>query len=158
MIRIEEKTVFNVPIEVLFDAERNISLHSATQGYRGERAIAGVTSGLIEQGQEVEWEAVHFGIKQRLRVRITHMEKPEWFRDEMVSGAFKTMSHEHRFSSLDAGRTEKTDVMRIEAPLGILGRAAEVVFLGAYMRRFLRKKNTDLKTMLESSGGTDPIP
>jgi ligand-binding SRPBCC domain-containing protein len=152
LIRIEEKTVFNLPIEAVFDAERNISLHSATQGHRGERAVAGVISGLIEKGQEVEWEAVHFGIKQRLRVRITHMEKPDLFRDEMVFGAFKSMSHEHRFRSLGEGRTEKTDTMLIEAPWGLVGRIAEAFFLGAYMRRFLRKKNADLKAILERPG------
>src|SRR4051812_15033844 len=119
MVTIEEKTIFNAPINVVFDAERNISLHSATQGHRGERAIAGVTSGLIENGQEVEWEAVHFGIKQRLRVKITQMEKPKYFRDEMVFGAFKTFSHEHHFRDIGSGQTEKMDIMRIVAPMGL---------------------------------------
>ena len=107
MIRIEETMIFEAPLEVVFDAERNISLHSATQGHRGERAVAGVTSGLIEAGQEVEWEASHFRIKQRMRIRITHMEQPLWFRDEMVFGAFKTFVHEHRFRVLGPGRCEK---------------------------------------------------
>ncbi|MDB5049109.1 MAG: hypothetical protein JWO30_2180 [Fibrobacteres bacterium] len=148
MIRIEEKTLFKVPIETVFDAERNITLHSATQGHRGERAVAGVTSGLIENGQEVEWEAVHFGIKQRLRVRITHMEKPGYFRDEQVFGAFKTFSHEHRFCALGAGETEKTDIMTIEAPFGPLGRLGEKLFLKRYMTAFLRKKNRELKSLI----------
>jgi hypothetical protein len=154
MVRIEEKIVFHVPVETAFDAERNISLHAATQGHRGERAVGGVTSGLIEQGEEVEWEAVHFGVTQRLRVRIAWMEKPEGFRDEMVKGAFKSMTHEHLFRSLPDGGTEKTDILWIEAPLGLLGRLAEVLFLGGYMRRFLRKKNRDLKAILES--GAEP--
>lgn len=120
MIEIEAKTLFEAPIAVVFDAERNISLHAATQGHRGEIAVAGVTSGLIEKGQEVEWEATHFGIKQRLRVKITHMDKPGYFRDEQVFGAFKTFTHEHHFLALGSDQTEKTDVMRIEAPLGPL--------------------------------------
>jgi ligand-binding SRPBCC domain-containing protein len=150
MIKIEEKTLFHAPIETVFDAERDISLHSATQRHRGERAVAGVTSGLILQGQEVEWEAVHFGIKQRLRVRITHMEAPVFFRDEMVSGAFKSFSHEHRFTSIDGSRTEKTDSMLIEAPFGAIGWMAERIFLGAYMKAFLRRKNRDLRELLEN--------
>jgi ligand-binding SRPBCC domain-containing protein len=151
MIQIEEKTIFNVPIETVFDAERNISLHSATQGHRGERAVDGVMSGLIEQGQEVEWEAVHFGIKQRLRVRITQMVRPTYFRDEMLKGAFKTFSHEHRFEKIEERKTEKLDVMCIEAPFGPIGRLAEILFLKAYMRAFLRKKNHDLKRIIEAS-------
>lgn len=149
MVKIEVITTFDRPIEEVFDAERNISLHSATQGHRSEKAISGVTSGLIENGQEVEWEAFHFGIKQRLRVRITDMKKPDYFRDEMIRGAFKTFRHEHIFKELGPGKTEKLDRMYIEAPLGLVGRLAEILFLGKYMRSFLRKKNQDLKALIE---------
>lgn len=150
MIIIEDITVFKRPIEIVFDAERNISLHSATQGHRGERAVDGVLSGLIEEGQEVEWEARHFGIKQRLRVRITRMEAPAFFRDELVHGAFKAYSHEHRFRSIGKDHTEKRDVMVLQAPLGPLGRLAEILFLKRYMTEFLRRKNRDLQTLLET--------
>ena len=150
MVRIEESIVIDAPIKVVFDAERNISLHSSTQEHRGEKAIGGVTEGFIENGQEVEWEAKHFGIKQRLRVRITHMAKPRYFRDEMVFGIFKTFSHEHIFNEIDLHRTEKKDVMLFEAPCGLLGRIAEILFLQNYMRVFLRKKNRDLKKIIES--------
>ena len=104
MVRIEERAEFQCPIERVFDGERDISLHSATQAHRSEKAVGGVSSGLIEAGQEVEWEAVHFGVRQRLRVRITHMRKPSYFRDEMVSGAFKSYSHEHFFEAAGPGR------------------------------------------------------
>jgi ligand-binding SRPBCC domain-containing protein len=150
VVNIEEKTIFNLPIQTVFDAERDISLHASTQKHRGEKAVAGVTSGLIECGQEVEWEAVHFGIRQRLRTRITHMEKPGYFRDEMVSGAFKSFYHEHFFLGLGGSLTEKRDVMVFEAPLGFLGRAAEVLVLAGYMRNLLRSKNLELKSMLEA--------
>lgn len=149
MIRIGDSVDIDAPIDTVFDAERNLDLHAATQAHRGERAVGGVTSGLIEAGQEVEWEAVHFGIRQRLRVRITGMERPTWFRDEMLTGAFASMIHDHRFESLGPGRTRKTDLMVIAAPLGPLGRLAEILFLKAYMTAFLRKKNRDLKAILE---------
>jgi ligand-binding SRPBCC domain-containing protein len=153
MVRIEERAEFQCPIERVFDGERDISLHSATQAHRSEKAVGGVSSGLIEAGQEVEWEAVHFGVRQRLRVRITHMRKPSYFRDEMVSGAFKSYSHEHFFEAAGLGRTLKRDVMLIEAPLGPLGWLVERMFLGRYMRTFLRRKNDDLRRLLESGTG-----
>jgi len=136
MIRIEDKIIFDVPIETVFDVERNISLHCATQKYNGERAVAGMTSGLIEKGQEVEWETRHFGIRQRLRVKITHMQKPIYFRDEQIFGAFKSFSHEHHFKAITPHQTEKTDLMLIEAPLGLLGKIAETCFLKIYMTTF----------------------
>ncbi len=151
MVRIEESIMINAPIEVVFDAERNISLHAATQKHRGERAIGGVTKGLIENGQEVEWEAKHFGIQQRLRVRITHMERPHYFRDEMVFGVFKSFSHEHIFNKISSSKTEKKDILLLEAPLGSLGKIAEKLFLQNYMRTFLRRKNEDFKQIVETS-------
>jgi hypothetical protein len=84
MITIQDSIIINAPIEKVFDAERDISLHARTQEHRSEKAVGGVTHGLINLGDEVEWEAKHFGVRQRLRVRITHMERPHYFRDEMI--------------------------------------------------------------------------
>jgi len=128
MIRIEDAIEINAPIETVFDAERNISLHASTQRGRGEKAVEGVTSGLIELGQEVEWEANHFGIRQRLRVRITQMEKPFYFRDDMIKGTFKTMTHEHFFAEASLNKTTKRDIFCFSAPFGILGHLAERFF------------------------------
>lgn len=152
MIRIEVRSHFDLPVEKVFDAERDISLHARTQAHRGERPVDGITAGLIEAGQEVEWEAVHFGVRQRLRVRIAAMDRPRSFRVVMVRGAFKSMRHDHVFHGLDAGRCEKVDVLEIEAPGGPLGWVAERVFLGTYMRRFLQRKNADLKAILAAEG------
>jgi ligand-binding SRPBCC domain-containing protein len=77
------------------------------------------------------------------------MRAPTFFKDELVHGAFKSYAHEHRFAKLGENRTEKRDVMTLEAPLGPLGRFAEVLFLKRYMTAFLRKKNADLKALLE---------
>ncbi len=151
MVRIEDSIVVDAPIETVFNAERNISLHSSTQQHRSEKAIGGVTEGLIENGQEVEWEANHFGIKQRLRVRITHMKKPRYFRDEMIKGIFKSFVHEHIFTEVSSGKTEKKDVILLEAPFGLFGKIAERLFLQNYMRTFIRKKNKDLKQIIETS-------
>ena len=149
MFQIKEEILINAPIQIVFDAERNISLHRTTQSHRGERAVAGVTQGLIEKDQEVEWEARHFFIKQRLRVRITQMDKPTYFKDEMISGAFKLFVHEHFFIPQGSDKTLKKDVMTIQAPLGFMGLIAEAAFLSAYMRRFLRRKNWELKELIE---------
>lgn len=65
------KTLIDAPIEVCFDAARNIDLHVGSTSKTKERAIAGVTNGLIALGEPVTWEAIHFGIKQRLTTRIS---------------------------------------------------------------------------------------
>jgi hypothetical protein len=81
------------------------------------------------------------------------MARPEYFRDEMIRGAFKSYSHEHFFKMMGPTQTEKRDVMLIEAPLGPIGKIAETLFLSTYMRTFLRKKNAELKRLIEAPGG-----
>ena len=70
--------------ERVFDAARDIDLHVQSQQASGERAVAGVTSGLIGLGEEVTFEARHFGLRLRHRARITALERPRRFVDEMV--------------------------------------------------------------------------
>ena len=142
-------TLIDAPVGRVFDLARSIDAHVASTDGTAERAVAEVTSGLIEAGQSVTWEARHFGLKQRLTVRITRMHRPEFFEDEMVSGAFKRMHHRHEFV-FRSGRTEMTDVFDFAAPFGILGRAVESCFLRAYVEQFLRLRATKLKRMAES--------
>lgn len=61
------------------------------------------------------------------------------------------MRHRHEFAERD-GATSMTDVFEYEAPLGPLGRAAEVVFLDRYMRAFLRRRADALKDLAEAQG------
>lgn len=82
------RTLINAPIERVFDLARSIDAHMASTSQTREKAISGRTSGLIEQGETVTWEATHFGIRQQLSVRITQMDRPYHFEDEMISGAF----------------------------------------------------------------------
>ena len=97
MAKIELNTIINAPIEVVFDLSRSIDLHLESTKQTGEQAIAGKTSGLIEPGEWVTWRARHFGIRQNLTSKITVFNRPDFFADEMVSGAFKSFRHEHYF-------------------------------------------------------------
>jgi hypothetical protein len=64
-------TSIDAPPERVFDLARSIDAHQQSAEGTQERAIAGVTQGLIGMGDVVTWEARHFGIKQRLTVRVT---------------------------------------------------------------------------------------
>ncbi|MGB8954560.1 MAG: SRPBCC family protein, partial [Tumebacillaceae bacterium] len=109
--------------------------------------------GLIERGESVTWEAVHFGIKQRLTAKITEMERPYRFVDERVSGAFHSFYHVHEFHSTEEG-TRMIDTFQYRSPFGPLGRLADVLFLKRYMTRFLLERNLYIKQLAE--GGTRP--
>jgi ligand-binding SRPBCC domain-containing protein len=143
------ETLIAAPLGRVFDLARSIDLHLASNRSSSERVIAGRASGLVKVGDEVTWEAVHFGVKQRLQVRIVACEKHHYFEDVMLSGAFKSMRHRHAFHS-DQGSTVMTDEFCFEAPMGIFGKLAEILFLEAYMRRFIQSKALHLKKVAES--------
>lgn len=143
-------TEIRAPIEVCFDLARSVDAHVASAFDTGERAIAGVTSGLLNVGDEVTWQATHFGIRQTLRVRITQMDRPTRFTDEMIEGAFRHMKHVHEFESM-GGLTCMRDAYEYSTPFGVFGRIASFVAVERHMRTFLTRRNEALKSLAERS-------
>src|SRR5713226_3605401 len=90
-------TTIAAPIECCFDLARDIDFHVRSLAHTGELAVGGRTSGLIELGESVTWEARHLGVRQRFTSKITALERPSYFRDEMTAGAFRSFTHDHRF-------------------------------------------------------------
>ena len=120
MVRIELVTDIAAPIERCFDLSRSIDLHMASTDWTGERAIAGVTSGVIGPGQEVTWQGRHFWLRIQHTSRITAFDRPWHFQDCMLRGAFRSFCHDHYFESV-SGQTRMKDLMVFEALFGLLG-------------------------------------
>src|SRR5579862_877171 len=135
MVQLEERTLIHAPRERCFDLGRSVEVHLAGNVHFGESAVAesGVTSGLVNLGQRVTWRAKHFGVWHRLTSEITAIDRPAWFQDCMVNGIFRFMRHDHFFHAVTGGETEMRDVFCFAAPLGVLGRIAEITFLRRYM-------------------------
>jgi ligand-binding SRPBCC domain-containing protein len=151
MPRIEVSFDIAAPIERCFDLARSVEAHLVSAASTGERAVAGVTSGLMQLGDEVTWEARHLGVRQRLTSRITAYERPLHFRDSQVRGAFARFDHDHYFESLPDGGTRMRDVFDYTAPLGVLGVVADRLFLIAYMHRFLSNRNRTIVNLAEAA-------
>ena len=150
------RTDIAAPIERVFDLARSIDLHADSMTVHGETAVGGVTSGLIELGQDVTWRARHFGLWQRLTSRITAFDRPRHFRDSMTRGAFARFDHDHYFTvGVRDGRTVMVDIFDYTAPLGPLGRLADALFLRAYMARLLAERNRVIKAAAESGRWRD---
>jgi ligand-binding SRPBCC domain-containing protein len=148
------RTAVNAPPSRCFDLARDVDLHQRSTATSRERAVGGVTSGLLGPGDEVTWEATHFGVRQRLTSRITEFDPPRRFTDEMVRGAFRRFRHEHQFLATDGG-TEIVDRFDYTSPLGPLGWLADNLFLRRYMSRLLRDRNAYLKQVAEASDHGD---
>ncbi len=151
MIRIVLLTPIAAPVERCFDLSRSIDLHVASMERTGERAIAGVISGLIAKGEEVTWRTRFCGFSVTHTSRITAYDFPNYFQDSMVRGVFRSYCHGHYFESNSDGTLMK-DVVTFAAPCGFLGKIAEKLSVEARMRKLIERRNAFIKQTAEGTG------
>ncbi|AWO02268.1 cell division protein [Chitinophaga alhagiae] len=142
-------TVIHAPLPRVFDLSRSITLHKRSMEHLKEEAIRGRTSGLIELNETVTWRAKHLNKMRELTTRITSMQKPHYFCDEMEKGDFTFMKHEHHFKEIENG-TIVIDIMEFGTPYGRMGRWLERLYLRKYMKRLLQLRNKIIKEYAES--------
>ena len=148
MTEIEVRTHIAASPEVCFDLARNISFHAQSLKHTGERVVEAPARPLLELADEVEFEGRHFGVRQRFRARITAFDRPHWFRDEMVRGAFQAFTHDHVFETTEAG-TLMRDRIQFAAPLGLLGRLVEKAVLRRYLFRLIEGRAAEIRRAAE---------
>ena len=137
------------PPECCFDLARDVNAHALSTAYSRERVVYAPPGGLLQLGDEVEFEATHFGIKQRFRSKIVEYERPTRFVDEMQKGAFQRMRHLHEFREAEGG-TLMIDTLDFASPLGPLGALVDRLVLTGYMKGFLESRNQHLREMAEA--------
>ena len=144
------ETLIDAPPEICFDLMRDIPLHTQTTIQTNERAIAGVTDGKIGLGQTVTFEGTHFGIRQRMTVKVVEFERPRLFVDEMIEGGFRSFRHVHEFFSREGG-TLMRDTVVWTSPFGFLGKLADTLLLKRHLRSLVSQRNARLKEMAENN-------
>lgn len=149
MPHIHLTTFIHAPIERVFDLSRSINLHQISTADTNEKAIAGVTSGLINKDETVTWQAKHLFKIRQFTSRITDLQSPVYFVDEMTKGDFKSFYHEHHFKAVDNG-TILIDKLEFETPYGIIGKMLNGIFLRSYLEKLLAKRNAVIKIYAET--------
>ncbi len=149
MTTIHLTTFIAAPANIVFDLSRSIDLHKKSMAHTQEQAVAGTTTGLIELNETVTWKARHLFKTRIFRAKVTAMDKPISFTDEMADGDFKSAKHEHHFKQIENG-TLMIDLFSFEAPYGNLGRIASRLFLKSYVKKLLEHRNTVIKEYAES--------
>ena len=150
MTQIILHTEIHAPIEKCFDLSLSVDIHQLSTAHTNEKAIAGRTSGICELNDEITWQAKHFGVTQKLRVKIIQMNRPHSFEDRMLKGAFKSMHHIHNFEYKN-GITVMHDVFNYEVPFGFIGKLFDRLILKKYMTGFLLKRNAFIKETAEEN-------
>jgi len=135
----------------VFDLSRDVGAHAESSAFTGERIVEpGRTSGLLEHGDLLTFEGRHLGVRQRVTVRITEMDPPRRYVDEGVGGPLRELRHVHEFVAEGGDVTLMRDVVTWRSPFGIVGRAADALFVTRHMRWFVSEKQARLKAMAEA--------
>ena len=150
MTAINLTTKIKAPKQIVFDASRNIDIHQKSASKTSEKAISGVTSGLINLNETVTWRGKHFGFYLTHKSKITAMDFYDYFVDEMEKGKFKTFRHEHFFEEQN-GFTVMKDKLQYETPFGLFGELFDILFLEKHLTKFLLERNKTLKEVSEIS-------
>ena len=147
MSLIQLQTLIAAPPERCFDLSLSVEIHLDSAATTGERVTSGPRSGVLGPGDTVTWEARHLGMRRRLTVKVTAYERPRMFRDEMLSGSFQRMRHDHWFEQHEDG-TRMRDEFEFASALAPL----DALVLKPHLRRFLLTRNDTIRRVAE---GTD---
>src|SRR5579864_7760118 len=103
-------TWIDAPVERCFLLSLSIDLHVASTHSTREKAIDGVTEGLIGEGQWVTFKGRHLGLPRRHTSRIEIVRPYSYFRDVMTQGSFRHFEHDHHFAPMDDGTRIRDEV------------------------------------------------
>ncbi|CAM3859012.1 SRPBCC family protein [Mucilaginibacter galii] len=147
------QTYINAPVEDCFNLSRSVDMHLQSMQSHQEKAIAGITTGLMNLQDTVTWKATHFGLPFKMTVQITEMRYLEYFVDQMVSGPFKWFRHYHAFQAKGNG-TLMLDEFVFKSPLSWLGKLVDRWVLKTYLHNLLQQRNEVIKQAAENVANT----
>jgi|SRR5215213_6787323 len=142
-------TFIAAPQERVFDLSRSVALHKASMKDHDERIVDGTMSGLMSLNDTVTWTAKHLFKERRLKIRISKLQRPEYFTDEQEAGDFKLMKHEHYFKPIENG-TIMIDQFHFETT-GLMGKLLTKFYLEKYMTQLLKQRNKMIKEVAEGN-------
>jgi len=137
------------PQERVFDLSRSVALHKASMKDHNERIVDGTMSGLMNLNDTVTWTAKHLFKQRRLKIRISKIQRPEYFTDEQEAGDFKLMKHEHYFKPIENG-TIMIDQFHFET-VGLMGKLVTKFYLEKYLTQLLKQRNKMIKEVAEGN-------
>lgn len=76
---------------------------------------------------------------------ITHVQEPHYFVDEQRFGPYALWHHQHRFKEVENG-VEMVDEVNYAIPLGVLGRLANLLFVGREVNAIFNHRSKTLET------------
>lgn len=148
MTQIDITTQVNAPKAMVFDCSRDIGFHATSASQTKEKAIAGITNGLIKKGESVTWRGKHFGLFLKHTSKILEMTHYDSFTDVMTKGHFTYFVHQHLFNE-NAQGVLMIDKLQYKVPYGWIGRLFDSIILKKHLTQFLKHRNQQIKEYCE---------
>lgn len=82
-------------------------------------------------------------IPVRWITEITQVKDREYFIDDQRVGPYKLWHHQHFFKQVEGG-VEITDIVHYQAPFGIIGQIAEMLFINRKVKHIFDYRNSAL--------------
>lgn len=102
---------------------------------------------------EISLEVTQFRfIRTRWNIRLTEFDPFKLITDTQVKGPFKKWEHKHCFEK-ENGNTLMTDKINYELPFGLIGRAADKLFITKMIEKQFEFRHKLTKSILEDSSG-----
>lgn len=140
MTRLTLYTCIKALPEVCFDLSRSIEVHVSSMAAHREAVVARPCNDQLNLSDVVTWRARHWCCWWQLTSRITALERPFYFRDEMVKGIFTTMTHHHYFDRIGP-YTLMTDEFIYQIPGGWLTRWIDRWWIRPHLTALLTQRN-----------------
>lgn len=148
MTHLKFQTAITASPERCIDLALTVDTHLEYPGSR-ERVVAGVRTGRMGLNDFVTWESRRFGLPVHMTSKITELDHPHRFVDEMQKGPFKSWRHVHLFEAVDGG-TLMTDDVEYRVPFGVLGALVDRLFVHRYMTRLASDLTQHIQVTAES--------
>jgi ligand-binding SRPBCC domain-containing protein len=142
-------TWIDAPVERCFLLSLSVDLHVAAARSTRETPNAGITDGVIGEGETLTFRGRHFGVRWRHTSLIEKLRPHSYYRDVMIAGPFQHFEHDHHFAQMDDG-TRMRDEIRFSARGGLMGRLATRIYLRKRLKAYLMERNAMIKRLAES--------
>ena len=128
----------------------SVDLHKYSMKDFGESVVDGVMTGKMKLDDTVTWKARHFFRERRMTVRITRLQRPDFFIDEQTKGDLHMMKHEHYFKPAENG-TIMIDQFHFESLKNFTGKLLDRFYLQGYLKKLLEQRNQAIRHAAESN-------
>ena len=148
----ERSVLINCPIEKVFGFHSDTNNLSKITPDFIKVSIIKIDLPLRLQS-EISLEVTQFQfIRTRWNIRLTEFDPFKLITDTQVKGPFKKWEHKHCFEK-ENGNTLMTDKINYELPFGLIGRAADKLFITKMIEKQFEFRHKLTKSILEDSSG-----